>query len=539
MPETIHDLKQNRSFTALRSSNRSSIDRYTGDATQSTASTGTLTIRYNAAAKSYTVDTIGGTTTFTPADITNQDDGFHTYRKGTVSSEKQMILLRESLDESAGPQNVAMGLLQQSDLREHELDMVSDVFVYGFSAPATAVPRTGTGRFIINVLGFSTTLGYEPHLFGGMGNFDLDFGTGIFSTRTELLETGLLTGIENSGTGFELNGTGRLSSTNGTFSGQITYSGIAGNIPGTITGGFYGSDARELGATFSATDGNGTTVAGGMTGEWVSTTPSVNLTLTKLSYSEIIETDHAHMLSGTGEPRVGESEFTLHPNGSTSFTSSISSLSSVTLTSANQATAANANFNAYEKTTNGQTVRLETYKVGQENTELKLTYASFGQWQSAPQGSPLADGERVFFAYGLRTPEGALTLRTGSGRYEGVAHGTAFNTVSHNRYNVSGTSSFDVNFSTKAYSGNLALTGTATSGSGQINFGTYQFGGQIDEKNRMYTGLTQSGDFVGSMQAGFYGPNGEEIAGAFGITATDASTNDIISIVGATVATQR
>lgn len=539
-PETVHNLQGNRTFSALTSSSNVTVSRTSGQSTSGSVSAGTLSVNYNAVSKSYTVNAPGYSSTFSPANIDKETiDNFVAYVKESDTGNQQLILLKTSLDGTAGAQHVGMGLMQRNTLRPAETDMLFNMFVYGFEAPLTAVPRTGTGSFRIDVFGLTTSPDYEPRVFEGIGRFDLDFGVGVFSTRTELRETGILTGASESGTDFELTGTGKLDSTDGTFSGQVAYSGVVGIMPGTISGRFYGPDAREMGATFSASSNNGSTVVGGMTGSWLSDAPSTNLTLTKLVVPELISTDHAYMVTGTGEPLSGNSQLYLRPDGSLEFTSGIPSLRSVALTTESRIASADTNFTAYEKNVEAQTVRLEMYKTGQTNTELKLTYASFGQWQSAPQSSVLADGDRVFFVYGLRTPEGALTHRTGSARYEGVAYGTAFNTGTSARYNVSGTSRFDVNFSDRTYQGNLALAGSATRGTDRVDFGTYQFGGAVDHMNKMHSLLQQDGSPVGRLQAGFYGPNGEEIAGSFEAAVTDRTTGSAVSIVGAAAATQR
>lgn len=539
-PETIHDLKTNRTFTADAAFSDVTISRMSGDASDGTTSTGELTISYDAAAKSYTVGVGSNRSTFSQADIDEATtENFVVYLKERASSNEQLILLRTALDGSAGPQHVALGLLQQNTLHATTTDTAFSVFVYGFEAPVSAVPRTGTGSFTVDVFGLTTFSGAEPSVLEGTGYFDIDFGRGIFATRTELLETGILTGTTNSGTGFELTGAGKLSGSDGTFSGQILYSGSVGKLPGTLSGRFYGPDATELGASFSASDDWGATVSGGMVGFRSSDALRSNLTLTDLVQAERISTSHARMVADTGEPLSGDSQLYLRPDGSLEFTSGIPTLSSVALTTDSLAASADPNFTAYEKTADGRTVRLEMYQTGQANTELKLTYASFGQWRSAPQGTALAEGDRVFFDYGLRTPEGALTHRTGSAHYEGVAYGAAFNTNTSVRYDVTGTSRFDVNFSYRTYDGHLALAGKASGGAGRVDFGTYQFGGVVDHMNRMNAVLIRNEATVGWLNAGFYGPNGEEIAGSFNATVMDGTSGLAVSIVGATVATQR
>lgn len=540
-PETIHDLQKNHSFTGSAAFSTFPISTATGEAGHGQASSGPLTVSYNAQSKSYTVAAKGYSQTFRPADIDDAStEEFTAYVKEYEAGNEQLLLVKTSLDGVNATKYAAMGLWQRNSFANGQIDAEFDTFVYGFDAPASAIPRSGGGSFKIDVFGMRTQAGFEPLTFYGIGRFDVDFKVGVFSTHTFLTEDGVFSGHTDSGTGFELVGTGKLSGTDGTFSGQILYSGAGGQMPGTLNGRFYGPDASELGATFSSINGAGAggTVSGAMLGWQDSGTPRVNLTLTNMVRPELISTDHAHMHAGTGEPVIGDSQLFLQPDGSLEFSSSISGLRSVALTPEARVASADPNFTAYEKTTGGQTVRLEMYKTGQGNTELPLTYASFGQWQSAPEGSPLAEGDRVFFVYGLRTPAGILWARTGSAHYAGVVHGAAFNTETNARYAVSGTSRFDVNFSTTVVSGDLTLAGTP-GGAPRVDFGKYDFGGSMGRENRFLSSLWKEGHNFGTVQVGFYGPNGEEIAGSFQMTVPNSGSSGVTSITGVTVATQR
>jgi hypothetical protein len=196
-----------------------------------------------------------------------------------------------------------------------------------------------------------------------------------------------------------------------------------------------------------------------------------------------------------------------------------------------------ANFTSYQKTFNGQDVFLDLYRPGSGNTELALTYASFGRWRSSEHNGVMTNTDRVYFAYGLETPAGLLDARSGKAQYRGVAYGAASNNQTNAQYGVKGTSSFDVDFGAQSLTGSLALQGRSTNGAGDVDFGTFDFGTRIGN----YTGeavatFTQGSAQYGSISTRFYGPDGDEIAGPFTLNASRGQPGDQIFIVGVAAA---
>ncbi len=203
-------------------------------------------------------------------------------------------------------------------------------------------------------------------------------------------------------------------------------------------------------------------------------------------------------------------------------------------------TGTDPNFIAYRKKFAGQEVMLELYRPGAGNTELALTYASLGRWSTTSKNGVVTANDSVYLAYGLETPSGLLAAKTGTGRYDGVIYGAGANRTTGDTFDVTGTSRFDVDFSNQRYSGALAMRGAGTNGTTTLDFGSYDFGGQLAAYgNGSTVSLTTGGIGAGEMNTRFYGLDGEEIAGTFTLTAPSGSPDAGTTIAGATAAMRR
>ena len=97
---------------------------------------------------------------------------------------------------------------------------------------------------------------------------------------------------------------------------------------------------------------------------------------------------------------------------------------------------------------------------------------------------------------------------------------------------MTGTSQFQIDFPTQAYGGWLKLQGADRTSGSTVDFGQFDLiAGNGFPESAFLTGLTQSGSTVGDIFLRFFGPNGEEMAGAFSLV---SGSGHIIS--GATVA---
>jgi hypothetical protein len=171
-----------------------------------------------------------------------------------------------------------------------------------------------------------------------------------------------------------------------------------------------------------------------------------------------------------------------------------------------------AHFTSYQKSLDGEQLQLSLYTPGDANTELALTYSSIGLWKQLSESGPRT--HRGFFDYGIDTPKGALSRRTGTARYNGVVYGAAVRYAPATEYTVSGTSQLNVNFSGQTITGAMSLS-AKDDGTGAISdFGAFQLNGAMESTGNRLT-VVKDGIALGDMNTKFYGPDGDELAGTF------------------------
>ena len=186
-----------------------------------------------------------------------------------------------------------------------------------------------------------------------------------------------------------------------------------------------------------------------------------------------------------------------------------------------------------------QDVRLSLFKPGAGNTELALTYLSFGRWSTVQPygGSPdVNEVDTVFFTYGLATPARLLSGRTGTAHYDGLVYGAAINPATTATYDVTGTSRFDVDFGHQSFTGALAIRGAPTSGATAVDFGSYDVTGNLGYTAASTASITRAGAVVGELTSAFYGPGGEEIGGPLTVRVPTGAPGAGTVIAGVAVA---
>jgi len=527
---TLNDLRASQTFTNDAAALNLTLDRTTSTTINSSAAPGGLTVSYDANTASYSLAMSNYSQTFAPADIKSSDADQAQYSKTDGTTRDYLTLVKTPYSSNNVTQYVRLGYWQRNTSTDTQQNTLFGTFTYGLDTAAAAVPRSGTASFAIDVFGLSTFPGHEARSFQGSGNFSTDFAVGVFSARASLDERELVSGAGTTGGGIEFTGAGHLSS-NGSFGGNMLYGSTNGALGGTMSGRFYGPIAQELGASFTGSK-DGATVAGSFTGRLDSSTQPANLTLTNLTQPQLFYTQFGNGLVGQ-----------LNYQNSETFTyaTATSDLYGGQFTINDKVASANPNFTTYRKTFSStydsQDVTLELYKPGAGNAELALTYASFGHWATTV---PYGTGRRPvnqYFAYGLETPARLLSGKTGTGHYEGVVYGSGSNSQSGAAYAVTGTSQFDVNFTSQSLSGALRMTGSSTNGGTGIDFGKFDFAGKLAAytANSAFT-LTQAGQSVGQMETRFFGPDGEEIAGPFSANMPQGSAGAGTSISGVAAA---
>lgn len=535
----ITDLKADQTFTADNATTTVTFDLAAKTTVSGQAAVVPATIAYNAANNSYTVTTGGNAGTFTPADrLADRFAGEARYRTASGTTTNYLTLVTAPYMNSGSNKYVALGYLQQNLVNGDRQDTKFSSFAFGLDTPAAAVPRSGKATFAIDVFGLESIVGQEPHIFQGLGRFDVDFAAGLFSTTTNLANTGLITGQGVSGGGIELTGGGTLTSGSGAFSGNVVFGSPSQRLSGSLSGRFFGPAADEIGAAFSGSAANGSAFSGAFTGRRDTTTFNpVNISFADMSVQQLFFGDATHLV--VRRPKPGSSttlQITDYPSqlglsqsrvqvehladGSVRFGTPSSDMPSGIYTPA-MIVAGDANFVTYEQTIVGQPTRFALYKKGSANTEVALTYSSFGTYQSTATSDPFqTTANRVFFVYGFKTPFDALNNRTGTASYAGVAYGAAAD-PSGNFSDVIGTQQFTLDFGTQGVIGSLALRAKT----GLLDYGTFALNGRFfaSTSDAILNIARGSGSPIGVSLINFYGPSGEEAAGPFRLVVPDGA----------------
>ena len=496
-----------------------------------------LTIQYDASSNSYTISTQGRSQSFGSPDLVSGANGAGVFKKSGATSSDYLQLYAATYGGSGGPSYVGMGLWQRVALSGSTQNTTFDYFAYGLATPASGGPHSGQAALATTVYGITTTPGYQARSFIGNGRMDIDFQRGIFSTDTYVNETELVSGAGSSGGGIELTGSGTLSSSTGTLSGLVHYGGLHADASGTLSGRLYGPSGQEVGAAFTATGSDGSSASGALIG-YASVWPlgAVNLSLTNLVTDQLYYTAGEGLWAVTSgsyftSTGLDYNQLTQHPNGGVDLPAN-DLLPQVQFAASDAISGGAANFTTYQKSINGQSVTLEIYKPGSANSELALSYASFAH---VFDGTVAASAhQQEYEVFGLTTGAGLLNARTGSAHYSGVAYGAGGNPTSGAAYAVTGTSSFDVNFTSQNLSGSLALRGSSSAGS--VDFGTYSFNGAMMRGQGVTTALVQGANSVGTVAPQFFGPTGQEIGAPFRLTVPVGQAGAGTVIAGAAVA---
>jgi hypothetical protein len=541
---SITNLVASQSFANDAASSTSVFDLVAGTVLNSHGAKSTLTINYDAGSDSYTIQTAGRSQTFAPSDkTTSAVAGEATFKKADGANTDYLTLVTTPFETQTSNKYVGLGFWQRNQTSNSQQNTDFDIFTYGLDTPATALPRTGTAAYNIDAFGLVTAKGMAPSTLQGLGTFGVDFGSGLFSADAYLTQYDLVNGGSLEGGSIHLLAGGHLASGSNAFAGNMSFEDTFGLMAGTINGHFYGPNAQEVGATFAGDDATGDTVVGGFTGQQGGTV-ATNLSLTNIVTSQLFYSFGAQLeaVAGTGGAIAGANSYqmigqlTAHPDGSFDFSPGLSNLTYATFTPADKVSDGLPNFTTYQKAVGDQTLRVATYNPGAGNSELALTYASFGIWQQSDTNAPIANSEQVYFAYGITTPYGALTRRTGTGHYEGVAYGGAVDASLAARYALSGTSVFDVDFGAQDYTGSLALHGRQEGSGTARDFGSFSFAGNVGA-NGSTAPVSQNGNQVGNLVSNFFGPDGEEIAGTF--TMVTGNSDKPTTISGVTAAKRR
>ena len=198
-----------------------------------------------------------------------------------------------------------------------------------------------------------------------------------------------------------------------------------------------------------------------------------------------------------------------------------------------------AAYTYYRDTATGATLKL--LNQGAANPVIALTYVTYGKWTPVPQ-SPIVLNDN-YVVFGAITPASAVP-RSGSASYNFILDGTwqLAGSPSGKTYRLAGSGRLTADF-TNAMMG-LSVTPVATnlSNGSKIQFGTLTGAGFIDASTSSWnaTSRTRAADgtkTLFSTQGNFFGPQAQEIGGAFTLTRT-LGTAEIGAGAGAIVGTK-
>lgn len=536
---SIANLTVSQNFAGPAASTTTTITTSPASIVNATSFRSTLQIRYDGATRSYTVETQGRSQSFAPGDARPAArSGETVYAKTDGNVRDYLTLVTTPYTSDASNRYVGLGFWQRNTLAAGRQDTTFDSFVYGLETPASAVPRSGTASYLTDALGFVTTPGKVPRAFTGSGTFDVDLALGVFAARASVLEYDLTSPDTRTGGGIEYVAGGKLTSGND-FAGNFTYGGTDTRVSGTIQGRFFGPGAEEVGATFSADNAAGAVVTGSFTGQQTAGGARSNLSLVNLTADQLfyVRESSYSLQNGFGgvafaNPYQGIAQMTLRRDGSVSFTGAISTVPYGTFAATDRVADGQTNFVTYQGTIDGKPARLSLYKAGAANTELQLTYASFGIWEGGSTSGYGAFNGKAYRAYGIETPRDLLSRRIGTAAYSGVVYATGVR-GGGSAFDVGGTSRFAVDFGAQRFSGSLTLTDKAANAA---EIGTWTFADSLAFGLPVNTALRSGADAQGTIAPALYGPDGEEMAASFLIQRNTQTPANALVITGATVA---
>ncbi len=211
-----------------------------------TAASPQLTFVYDATARTYTLTVGSRSKTFGPGDLsksksTNQLAVYEISAGGVTDT---LTLTKPGTSGRFTYRYVGGAFWQRTE--PGLATALIDVATYGVETADSALPRTGSASYAVDLMG------YETHEYGtaidpitGSGHLDVDFARGI------VLTNGTLTRADYDDVEFD--GKATLSTTANGFVGTFSFYDYS-HFTGTLEGRFYGPNAQEVGAVFSTED---------------------------------------------------------------------------------------------------------------------------------------------------------------------------------------------------------------------------------------------------------------------------------------------
>ena len=482
-----------------------------------------LTVRYDAATQSYTVEEAGSAASFSPADRSARSNRlYELFGTSTGSTSDTLRLTRTGPQGATGTRYAGGGIWLHDGTAQGVRQVLMRSFSYGIATAVADIPTTGSASFGVVLTGVQAVgqVTTPPGLasINGSGLLTIDWanrqvtGGGVTYTRSPL--PGGAAPLLIPGT-FEYNG---IALPTGGLDGFMTV-GNAGNTgSGTADGRLYGPGAAEVGIAYSVSSGtpirSGVGVVTGARGTVAPAFETMSTLLSDVTLSGF-QGEVRIPSAGAGPPAEGSSvQTSIATVGAALDTYQIGNNQ---LTSANLVPAeSNGRFATYRTSNGTGTTTTRVYRVGSGNAELQLSYASLAISDFIVQN---AGNLRVSdtYAFGLPTL-GAALPRTGAASYQGVAYGSGYvASATNDAYTLRGTTSLDINWAQATFTGGLALTAAKESTGVVETLGALSFtAGSLNRATAGFNATIGGGAGVsGSLIGSFFGPTGQELGAAF------------------------
>jgi hypothetical protein len=491
----------------------------TGVGQTASAAPSTATIAYDLATRGYTITVAGRSQTFLPADIDNAQSnaGVTVYVRRNGTTTDSLTLTKPGTSGRFTYEYVGGGYWQRTIDGATAISGSFDAFSYGVRTPDAAVPRSGLGRYGLDLIGVEVV---ANNVIGitGTGTMQVDFGNGTVISHGRL-DTSAPTPIGALPQGY-FSSEARLSSSANSFAGNFRYYGF-GEYTGQLNGRFYGPAAQEVGAAFHATEPGGFLVTGTLIGRKANL-PAANTTMTALTSDAFFANDAA-TLTTTLQGTSGTN------NATETFSNSSASAAPLVI-----------NYDADQKAYTLIAGTRSQYFISQsrdrgtttERLEERFTnligptqYVSGQRWFTRVAAGANSTGYTLTdTVFGLTTPNASL-LRSGKAGYNFALTGSAADADLPNLTNFGAKGVLTADFATGAitatgplsYAEDYFIAGRAP----RSGIGTFSLSSTISSTANSFAGtinLVGFGNYSGSLNGRFYGPDAEEIGAAFSAT---------------------
>lgn len=454
-------------------------------------------------------------------------------------------------------------------------------FIAGYQTPANAMPKTGSATYggVANVQGLVFTSSGKAVVLGN-ANLTANFSSGSIDGRLTNMAA-----IDANGSATPWNdisakatldaGASSFSGTTSSSSAPSTAFALKSNATGTISGGFYGPHAEDVGAVWTLGDGSVSAFGtfGGRQTPFAVGSPAAPSVGTSAAAFQVATAGGPTFDKSSGTYAIGAfplTQTTLVFSSSGFLAAPTSTSASATMTVIGSTTCGagcqyitqynlavpSANIDTTRTIpgdlANSSTSDVTTFNGPVQNTydilhiqTYGLSYTAFGQWAST-KGALLVPDTVGAFAYGYQTPVTAMpTIGTATYSNTGGVVGGVFIPLGGgiSGTDVSGDVSLTANFATGSVNG--AFTNMKVdSGAQTAAWNNVSVAANIASGTSTFSGATAAtsapannayalkASATGAINGGFYGPNAEELGAVWTLSNNDG-TGSAIGTVGA------